>query len=179
VTIDEITVHLADRYQRFSQKQKQPPKVERDPFARIWMDWAHRLAEGRSTCTRLKVGAVIVSADNVPLVAGYNGSPPGQPHCTDVGCLLDDQGRCKRCIHAERNAVNHAARHGIRLDGATMFVTDQPCPECVVSLTTTGLAGIVYDRAYPHPEAIRDGLAEIVAASGMDVRTLREELHRD
>lgn len=39
----------------------------------------------RSTCTRGQVGAVIVK-DNHILSHGYNGAPPGQPHCTEVGC---------------------------------------------------------------------------------------------
>jgi deoxycytidylate deaminase len=50
------------------------------------MTLAHGIAQ-RSLCTRDKVGAVIVSADNTPLMASYNGSPSGFPHndqpCTE------------------------------------------------------------------------------------------------
>lgn len=39
----------------------------------------------RSTCNRGQVGCVAVK-DNRIVGAGYNGSPPGMPHCIDVGC---------------------------------------------------------------------------------------------
>jgi dCMP deaminase len=151
--------------------------TDRDPFPLVWMDWARRLAEGRSTCPRLKVGAVIVSPENVPLVAAYNGSAPREPHCTDVGCLIDpDTGRCKRTIHAERNAINHAARYGIRIDGATLYVTAQPCVECSVSLLTSGIRRVVYGDPYPHPEGVRDRIADVIAGSGIAFLTLPEVL---
>ena len=41
----------------------------------------------RSTCDRKFVGAVIVRDKSI-LATGYNGSPAGLPHCTEVGCLI-------------------------------------------------------------------------------------------
>lgn len=32
--------------------------------------------------------------------------------------------------HAERNAIFTAARHGIRTDGATLYVQALPCVDC-------------------------------------------------
>ena len=47
-------------------------------------------ASYRGTCSRLQVGAVIVK-DNHVVSMGYNGSPPGAPHChhsrIDEACL--------------------------------------------------------------------------------------------
>ena len=76
----------------------------------------------RSTCPRAAVGVVIVK-DNRILATGYNGAPPDEPHCTDVGCLMVD-GHCQRAIHAETNAIAQAAKHGISVDGATLYMYD-------------------------------------------------------
>ena len=43
----------------------------------------------RSTCPRASVGAVIVKDKRV-LATGYNGAPLGEPHCTEVGCLMEN-----------------------------------------------------------------------------------------
>lgn len=76
----------------------------------------------RSTCPRAAVGAVIVR-DNKILATGYNGAPAGEPHCTDVGCMVVDE-HCVRTIHAEENAVIHAREHGVSLEGATLYYWD-------------------------------------------------------
>lgn len=72
------------------------------------------------TCLRSKVGCVIVRDGRI-LSTGYNGSPPGLPHCLDVGCEMVN-GHCVRCTHAESNAIAWSARQGISIDGATIYV---------------------------------------------------------
>ena len=64
-----------------------------------------KFVSARSTCSRASCGAVIVSDDNRVLSTGYNGAPAGLPHCTDVGCQIED-GHCVRANHAEFNAVH-------------------------------------------------------------------------
>ena len=58
----------------------------RPSWDQYFMTITRQVAE-RSTCTRAKVGAVIVRDKNI-LATGYNGSPAGLPHCLDVGCLV-------------------------------------------------------------------------------------------
>lgn len=102
-----------------------------------WDDYFLAIAEvvsRRSTCPRARVGAVIVSPDNRILATGYNGSPPGEPHCDDVGCLVVDN-HCQRTLHAEVNAIAFAARAGIRLEGSRLYIWSSrgditPCREC-------------------------------------------------
>ena len=43
----------------------------------------------RSTCERLKVGALIVKGNNV-IATGYNGAVNKAEHCMDVGCMMDN-----------------------------------------------------------------------------------------
>lgn len=87
----------------------------------------------RATCPRASVGAVIVK-DNRILATGYNGALADEPHCTEVGCSIEGE-HCQRAVHAEVNAVAHAARYGVALDGAIIFVWDSMsrqavCPHC-------------------------------------------------
>lgn len=96
----------------------------------------------RSTCQRRHVGALIVR-DRRILCSGYNGSPPGQPHCTDVGCLLED-GRCIRTLHAEQNAITQAALHGVSTQGATLYCTCRPCHVCARMIVGAGIVRVVF-----------------------------------
>ena len=95
--------------------------VERPGWDDVWFGVAQVLAQ-RATCTRAKVGAVAVSADNRMLVGGYNGAPAGLPHCIDVGCQVVNN-HCVRTIHAEGNVISYAARAGISLEGASIYVS--------------------------------------------------------
>lgn len=105
-----------------------------------------RLAATRATCDRLHVGAVLVR-DRRVIATGYNGSLPGLPHCDDVGHDLVD-GHCVRTSHAEANAVQQAARHGVSVDGATLYVTAFPCWPCARMVFGAGVRRIVYADAY-------------------------------
>lgn len=105
-----------------------------------------RQAATRSTCPRKHVGAVIVRDRNV-LSTGYNGSLRGAPHCDDVGCLMEN-GHCIRTVHAEANAIIQAARHGVRLDGAEIYVTASPCFSCFKLIVNAGITKVFYGEFY-------------------------------
>jgi dCMP deaminase len=103
-------------------------------------------AATRSTCPRKKVGAVIVR-DKTVLSTGYNGSIRGAPHCTDVGCLMDDD-HCVRTVHAEANAIVQAARNGIRLEDAHIYVTASPCFNCFKLIVNAGIRVVHFGEFY-------------------------------
>ncbi|RLE35189.1 MAG: deaminase [Acidobacteria bacterium] len=103
-------------------------------------------AATRSTCPRKHVGAVIVRDKSI-LSTGYNGSIRGAAHCTDVGCLMEG-GHCIRTVHAEANALVQAASHGIRLEGAEIYVTASPCFDCFKLIVNAGIRTIYYGEFY-------------------------------
>ena len=58
-----------------------------------WEQYFHGIAAAvslRATCPRARVGAVIVSEEHRILSTGYNGAPPGEDHCLDVGRRIED-----------------------------------------------------------------------------------------
>ena len=112
-----------------------------------------RTVATRATCDRKHVGAVIVR-DRVILSTGYNGSIRGLPHCDDVGHLMED-GHCVRTMHAEANAIVQAARNGVALEGAEIYVTASPCFNCFKLIANAGINKIYYGEFY-RDEKIHD-----------------------
>ena len=101
----------------------------------------------RSSCPRAAVGAVIVRDKRI-ISTGYNGAAAGEPHCTEVGCLMES-GHCQRAIHAETNAIAEAARFGLSVDGATLYFWDslgrlaESCVKCTQIMKAAGIIRIV------------------------------------
>lgn len=108
------------------------------------------LVSTRSTCLHRRVGAVLVRDKHI-LSTGYNGAPSGEPHCAEVGCSKPEHGvgmeRC-RAVHAEANAIIQAARHGVSIEGATLYCTHSPCPICAAMLRNAGIETIIYEEEY-------------------------------
>ena len=102
-----------------------------------WADYFFAIAvqvSQRASCPRAKCGTVLVNPITHQILStGYNGSPPGEPHCIDEGCIMEDD-HCQRAIHSEVNAVAHAARSGISVDGSIAYVVStkhtESCREC-------------------------------------------------
>ena len=126
------------------------------------------LVSRRSTCLRRKVGALVVK-DRRILATGYNGTPSGIRHCSEVGCLREklkipsgERHELCRGLHAEQNAIIQAAKHGTNIDGATLYSTTQPCIICVKMIINAGITRVVYEEGYA------DQLSqEMVAESGL------------
>jgi dCMP deaminase len=127
---------------------------KRPSWDQYFMTITRQVAE-RSTCLRAKVGAVIVR-DRSILATGYNGSPAGMPHCTEVGCLIYEsrtpdgeiEQNCWRTIHAEINAITQAAKNGAAIRDADVYVTHTPCIHCLKVLINTGVSTVYYGREY-------------------------------
>lgn len=135
--------------------------TSRPSFDETFFEIARAMSE-RATCNRAHHGAVIVK-DNQILATGYNGSEPGEPHCVDVGCQLEYttdrpndllpryDTHCVRTIHAEENAILQAARVGVSLLGATLYVTGDPCYKCMKSIIRSGIGHVKISGNHPHP----------------------------
>ena len=129
-------------------------KPDRPGWDRLFMTITREVASALDL-SRAKVGAVIVR-DRSILATGYNGSPAGLPHCTEVGCLVYEsrtpdgeiEQNCYRTIHAEINAISQAARNGAAIRDADIYVTHTPCIHCLKVLINTGVRTVYYARPY-------------------------------
>ncbi len=109
----------------------------------------------RATCNRGKSGSLITK-DNRILSSGYVGSPSGIAHCDDIGhemhTVIDDEGResehCTRTTHAEQNALVSAARHGVSVEGGTVYCKMTPCYTCTKLIITAGIKRVVAFKDY-------------------------------
>ena len=135
-------------------------------MARIWSE--------NSYAIRRQVGCLIVK-DRMIISDGYNGTPSGFENvCEDVECTnwshkcfktampIDEMKsveHCKECnyaklktkpyvLHAEANAISKLARSGNNSEGATLYVTDEPCLDCAKMIIQAGIKRVVFWREY-------------------------------
>jgi len=135
----------------------------------------------RATCDRGKSGAIIVRDKRI-LCTGYVGSPPGLPHCDQVGHLLrkviDEDGtirqHCVRTIHAEQNAIAQAARYGIALEGTTMYCTMEPCRVCAMLIISVGIKKVIAKRRYHAGRETR----EIFKKAGVELKVMEDKIQQ-
>jgi dCMP deaminase len=146
--------------------------MERPSWDEYFMDIA-RLVSSRSTCMRRQVGAVMVKSKHV-LATGYNGTPSGITHCSETGCLREqlkvpsgERHELCRGLHAEQNAIIQAARHGIDINGATLYCTHSPCIICSKMLINAGIEQIVYIHGYPDQMSL-----DMIGEAGIVTRVL-------
>jgi dCMP deaminase len=119
-----------------------------------------KLTATRSTCLAFPVGAIIVK-DRQVLATGYNGSPSGSVHCTAQGYCYPELSSCdasktlpSRSVHAEANAIAQAAKHGINTNGASIYVTLEPCLSCLKLIISAGLREVFYETPFNLGEGV-------------------------
>ncbi|MDR2156643.1 MAG: cytidine/deoxycytidylate deaminase family protein [Clostridiales Family XIII bacterium] len=150
--------------------------MERPSWDEYFMGMAKLTAE-RSTCLRRQVGAVIVQ-DRQIVATGYNGAPKGIAHCDEKGgCLREklkipsgERHELCRALHAEQNAIIQAATSGQSIEGATIYITHQPCVICAKMIINAGIRKIIVADGYPDAFAV-----EILAEAGLKIVMLESE----
>jgi dCMP deaminase len=145
-----------------------------------------KLVSTRSTCNSRPTGAVLVK-DRQILATGYNGSMPGAPHCIDQ-TMPDGSPYCHRralevpdadkynfcrASHAEANAIAQAARHGVAIKGASLYVTLEPCYVCIKLLATAQIDKVYFELGYDSKDPSRDSYwrQEAVKEAGFSTYT--------
>lgn len=148
------------------------------------------LISQESKCCSWKVGAVI-EKDGRIISTGYNGSPAGGTNCCDHAeeqgwtklvrnemtnkhrLVLAKEHRpahsewsAKNEIHAELNAILFAARKGSSIEGATLYCTASPCPDCTKAISQSGIKKVVYAERYDRSP---DNWADILLEAGIEV----------
>jgi len=149
--------------------------MERPSWDEYFMEMAILTAK-RSTCMRRNVGAVIVQDKHI-IATGYNGAPKGIPHCEEIGgCLREkmnipsgERHELCRALHAEQNAIIQAATLAQSIEGASIYITNQPCVICAKMIINAGIKRIVVKEGYPDKLAV-----DLLAEAGLKIVMLGE-----
>lgn len=126
-------------------------KISSKEFDKKMMALANKEAEKSSDWWRrvssvvVKDGEVILTTHNVHLPSEHspyvNGDPRNNFH---KGIHLE----LGTSIHSEAGAIAQAAKQGISLDGAEIYVTTFPCPPCAKLIACSGIKKIYYSSGY-------------------------------
>jgi tRNA(adenine34) deaminase len=124
----------------YEMRPETPRKRMTDTSDMGWMRLALEEAEAASAKGEVPVGCVIVDAEGRAIARGHNARET----------LADPT------AHAEIVAVREAAGRALswRLDGATAYVTLEPCAMCAGALVHARVARVVYGCADPKGGAI-------------------------
>lgn len=122
---------------------KLPVETEQKSRTPRWteylMGFAHHAAK-MSKDLSTKVGCAVIGPNNEVRATGYNGLPR---RVKDLPERLERPAKYLWTSHAEENAVAHAARIGVSLEGCVMFVTHHPCSRCARSIIQSGIKEVV------------------------------------
>jgi dCMP deaminase len=118
-----------------------------------WDDYFMAIAKiisSRATCDRARIGAVMVKNKRI-ISTGYNGAPPGLPHCDGPEGHLMEEGHCIRTLHAEENCILQLATvGGMSAEGSTLYTTHSPCYQCAKKIIMVGIKRVVMGMIYPN-----------------------------
>lgn len=131
----------------------------------------------KSACLRAKVGAIAVK--NGKILATGDNSFHKCYDCNKIGCIRNIQQipsgtRREICygICAEQRLFVNAVKKGIKLDGATLYVTSHPCRICEGMVAESGIKRVIYIKGFPDVIPVYDTLKdfgiEVVKASEHD-----------
>ena len=108
-----------------------------------------------SHAVRKKVGCLLVTTENLQIGA-YNGQPSGWDNvCEDTHTTDDPHFKPSEylvtkntVIHAELNAILHAARQGVSVKGSIIYISLSPCASCSAMIAQAGIKRVVYQEEY-------------------------------
>lgn len=129
---------------------------------------AAEAAAGESLDWWRQVGAAIRFADGTVAAAANEHLPhPQSPYAAGDPRANFFKGvhlELSTAAHAEARLIAAAAREGRATAGATMYVTDFPCPPCAKLVAGAGIARLYYGTGY----AVLDG-QDVLDAAGVEV----------
>jgi len=168
--IEFVSVFLRWDKQISAKEFEVPPDrvISEEERDREMMGLAFKEAEKSPDWWR-QIGAVIAK-DGKPLVVGFNKPVPskdytfgpfGDPRSNfDAGMGFE----ISRALHAEAGAIARAARQGIALEGASLYVTTFPCPVCAKSVAEAGIKRVYYSKGYSLLDA-----EDVLRAHGVEI----------
>ena len=131
---------------------------------KIFLDIAETIST-KSKCQSLHDGAVIVIYGRF-ISMGVIGTLNNFKNCNDISFIDSDTRKYVNDvtnfevemkhtewshiyeIHAEMNAILYAAKIGISTDNCVLYVTHEPCDQCLKNIIQSGIKRVVYRHKY-------------------------------
>ena len=132
---------------------------------------AHEVAEW-SKDPSTKVGCILVKNKRV-ISTGYNGFPKNISDSFDR--LMDREQKYEMTVHAEINAITTAALHGVSTEGATAYITFNPCSRCSAVLINAGIDSVYVSTANDIPTRWLENFilaSKMLAEAGVEYKTI-------
>jgi dCMP deaminase len=151
VSFDQIFLRWDKRNSVRQNKIANDQVVTSDEFSKKMVLRAEKESEKSSDWWR-HVGSVIVKNGEIILV-GHNRQVPsphtpyanGDPrNCFHKGEYIE----LSTVVHSEAGLIAEAARRGLSLEGAEIYVTTFPCPPCAKLIAYSGIKKIYYKEGY-------------------------------
>jgi len=131
----------------------------RDDWDRYFLNITREVA-GRSTCLRVRYGAIIVDKNHKIVSTGYNGAPSGMISCDERGYCIKDKYNISHgkktydicySVHAEMNALIQAGRKSqyadlylYGMDAKGIYsLSVSPCYICVRLICNAGIDNVI------------------------------------
>jgi dCMP deaminase len=112
----------------------------RPSFDEYFLNMA-KTASTRSEDVFIQHGAIIVNSKNHIVGSGYNGFIPGFNYKESGVDPFDRDQRRPYMVHAEQNALANLER---KTDLSTIYITGEPCLNCLISIISNGIKRIRY-----------------------------------
>ena len=138
----------------------------------VFLTRAQIHADAHSTCCKVKVGSLIIS-ENYEMIFGCNHGI--ERNCEEKGCrrveVYGENSKLHRLpsdcvsVHSEVDAICKAAKTGINLSGAVIFVTRYPCEACARAIALSGIRRVVYGRK----EEVSEMTKSILDSAGVQI----------
>ncbi|MDO8424466.1 MAG: deaminase [bacterium] len=164
---DEISRNLAEKYLKgkdvewqsvflrwdkskvLSSEPLEDIEASKDAFDVSMMSEAQKEAKKAGDWWR-QIGAVSVK-DGQILFRGFNRDLPSDHTPYQVGEVRDffkagERHDLASTIHAEENIVAQAARKGVSLESASLYVTTFPCPVCAKLIACSGIKKLYFQE---------------------------------
>lgn len=143
-------------------------KISTKDFDREFIQKSNQIAKKSPDWWR-QIGAIIVK-NAQPILFGYNRPLIAKDYT--LGTFGDprsnfDYGQhieLVKTIHAEAGLIAEAAKRGISLEGASIYISTFPCPACAKLITAAGIKKVYYEQGYSLLDA-----EDVLSLSGVEI----------
>lgn len=116
-----------------------------------------------------QIGAV-VSRDGKPLLIGHNRPLKAEDYTVNIfgdprsNFDYGEYIELVKTIHAEAGVIAEAAKRGMKLDAAAIYVSTFPCPVCAKLIAAAGIKRVYYNKGYSLLDA-----EDVLSGAGVEI----------